>query len=68
MRTMLAGVIASVVAVVLPAVAQSRSEAGKELRIVGCVQWEKDYRRGFGDLPRIKMTAWVPVTESCATP
>ena len=127
MRVVLLVVVASIVATASPASAQARSDRGKEVRIVGCVQWEKDYfkrrrigddnefvltmvkpdasrkasafsitgdrekelgRRigqqievigviedegkpngdGFGDLPRIKMTAWVPVKESCSDP
>ena len=35
----------SIVAAAVPAFAQVGSERGKEVRIVGCVQWEKDYRR-----------------------
>jgi hypothetical protein len=125
MRTILAAVIVSIVAAALPAFAQADSERGKEVRIVGCVQWEKDFFKKSrigddnefvltmvkpdatrkataysitgdrekelgrrigqqievigivedegkrdadrsGDLPRIKMTAWVPVKESCA--
>jgi hypothetical protein len=135
MRTILAAVIGSLFAAALPAFAEAGSDTGKEIRIVGCVQWEKDYRkerhegRGgalgtgigvgnefvltmvkpegtrnstaysitgdrekelgrrigqqievigvvedegraegdrFGDVPRIKMTAWVPVKDSCA--
>jgi hypothetical protein len=124
MRTILAAVIGSMVAAALPAFAQVGSDTGKEVRIVGCVQWEKDYRKGtgigvgnefvltmvkpdatrkataysitgdrekelgrrigqqievigivedegkpeadrFGDLPRIKMTAWVPIKDFC---
>jgi hypothetical protein len=134
MRTVLAAVIASIVAAALPVFAQSDSDKGKEVRIVGCVQWEKEYRRArhegsggalgtgvgvgnefvltmvkpgatrkataysitgdrekelgrrigqqievigviedegkpdadrFGDLPRIRMAAWVPIKDSC---
>ena len=134
MRTVVAAIIGSIVAAALPVFAQSGSDAGKEIRIVGCVQWETDYRRArndgrggalgtgigagnefvltmvkpegtrkataysitgdrekelgrrigqqievigvienegksegdrFTDLPRIKMTGWVPVKESC---
>ena len=124
MRTILAAVIATIVAAPLPAFAEAGSETGKEVRIVGCVQWEKDYLKKsrigddnefvltmvkpdatrkasaysitgdrekelgrrigqqievigviedegkpeanrFSDLPRIKMTAWVPVKDSC---
>jgi hypothetical protein len=124
MRTILIAVIGSIFAAPLPAFAQARSDTGKEVRIVGCVQWERDYRKEsrivggnefvltmvkpdatrkatvysitgdrekelgrrigqqievigivedegkpeadrFGDLPRIKMTAWVPVKDSC---
>ena len=118
----------------LPLSAQPSKSADKEIRIVGCVQWEKDYRRArnegaggalgtgigvgnefvltmvkpegsrkataysitgdrekelgrrigqqievigvledegkadserFGDLPRIRMTGWVPIRDSC---
>jgi len=135
MRIVLVVVIASVVAAALPAFAQAGSDNGKEVRIVGCVQWEKEYRRlrhegpggalgsgigvgnefvlamvkpdatrkataysitgdrekelgrrigqrievigvvedegkadadRFGDLPRIRMKAWVPIKDSCA--
>ena len=131
MRTLLAAVIGTIVAASVPAFAAG-VDADKEVRILGCVQWEKDYRRDrhegnggafgtgvgnefvvtmvkpdatrkataysitgdrekelgrrigqqievigviedegkpettrFGDLPRIKMTAWVPVKDSC---
>ena len=124
MRTILAAVIATIFAAALPAFAEADSDTGKEVRIVGCVQWEKDYLKKsrigddnefvltmvkpeatrkataysitgdrekelgrrigqevevigvledegkpeanrFSDLPRIKMTAWVPVKDSC---
>ena len=124
MRTILAAVIATIFAAALPAFAEADSDTGKEVRIVGCVQWEKDYLKRsrigddnefvltmvkpdatrkataysitgdrekelgrrigqevevigvledegkpeanrFSDLPRIKMTAWVPVKDSC---
>jgi len=124
MRTILAAVIATLFAAALPAFAEADSDTGKEVRIVGCVQWEKDYLKRsrigddnefvltmvkpeatrkataysitgdrekelgrrigqevevigvledegkpeanrFSDLPRIKMTAWVPVKDSC---
>lgn len=124
MRTILAAVVATIFAAALPPLAAAGDDAGKEVRVVGCVQWEKDYfkrsrigddnefvltmvkpaatrkataysitgdrekelgrRIGqqvevigiiedegkpdanrFGDLPRIKMTAWLPVKESC---
>jgi hypothetical protein len=137
MRTLVATVVVLIAAAALPAFAQSGSDTGKEIRLVGCVQWEKDYRRArhegrggalgtgigvgnefvltmvkpegtrkataysitgdrekelgrrigqeievigviedegksegdrFSDLPRIKMTAWVPVKDSCAYP
>ncbi len=124
----------SLLGAALPALGQSAGDLGKEVRILGCVQWEKDYRkernegRGgalgtglgvgnefvltmvkpeggrkptaysitgdrekelgrrigqqievigvvedagkadaerFGDLPRIRMTAWVPIKDSC---
>jgi hypothetical protein len=119
-----AAVVASIVAAALPAFAQVDGDRGKEVRIVGCVQWERDVvkksrigdnnefvltmvkpdatrkataysitgdrekelgrRIGqqvevigiveeegkpnadrVGDLPRIKMTAWIPVKDSC---
>jgi hypothetical protein len=124
MRTRVAAVVASIVAAALPAFAQADGDRGKEVRIVGCVQWERDFvkksrigddnefvltmvkpdatrkataysitgdrekelgrRIGqqvevigiveeegkpnadrVGDLPRIKMTAWIPVKDSC---
>jgi len=127
MRTTLAAVIATFVAAALPVFAEPGADTGKEVRIVGCVQWEKDYfkksrigddnefvltmvkpdamrkatvysitgdrekelarrigqqievigfiedegkpdGKGFGDLPRIKMTVWVPVKDSCSAP
>jgi hypothetical protein len=123
MRTILAAVIATMFATGLPAFAAA-SESGKEVRVVGCVQWEKDYLKKswigddnefvltmvkpdatrkataysitgdrekelgrrigqqvevigiiedegkpeanrVADVPRIKMTAWVPVKDSC---
>jgi hypothetical protein len=125
MRTTLAALIATIFAAAMPAYTEAGSDAGREVRIVGCVQWEKDYLKKsrigddnefvltmvkpeatrkataysitgdrekelgrrigqqievigviedqgkpdanrFGDLPRIKMTAWVPVKDSCA--
>ena len=135
MRTILAAVIATMLVAAVPVFTEARADNGKEIRIVGCVQWEKDYRRQrhegnggalgtgigvgnefvltmvkpdatrkataysitgdrekelgrrigqqievigiiedegkpeanrFSDLPRIKMTAWVPVKDSCA--
>lgn len=48
MRTILAAVLGSIVAAALPAFAQADSERGKEVRIVGCVQWEKDYFKKVG--------------------
>jgi hypothetical protein len=124
MRTILAAVIATIFAAALPAFAAAGDETGKEVRIVGCVQWEKDYLKKsrigddnefvlmmvkpdatrkataysitgdrekelgrrigqqmevigiiadegkpeanrFRDLPRIKMTAWVPLKDFC---
>ena len=131
MRIITHALVVSLCGGVLPAVAQSNDE----VRITGCVQWEKDYRRDrnegrggalgtgigvgnefvlskvkpeggrhataysitgdrekelgrrigqqivvigviedegkrdserFGDLPRIRMTAWVPVKDACA--
>jgi len=125
MRTILAAVIATMLAAAPPVFTEARADNDKEVRIVGCVQWEKDYfkksrigddnefvltmikpdatrkataysitgdrekelgrRIGqrvevigiiedegkpeadrFSDLPRIKMSAWVPVKDSCA--
>ena len=134
MRSIAVSLVVSMIGGVLPAFAQSPRDTEKEVRIVGCIQWEKDYRkernegRGgaigtgigvgnefvltmvkpegarkanaysitgdrekelgrrigqqievigiledagkadserFGDLPRIKMTAWVPIKDSC---
>jgi hypothetical protein len=134
MRTIVAALIATIFAAALPVIAEARSDHGNEVRILGCVQWERDYRRvrhegnggalgtgigvgnefvltmvkpdatrkataysitgdrekelsrrigqqvevigviedegkpdanRFSDLPRIKMTAWVPVKDSC---
>jgi hypothetical protein len=120
MRTILAGVITSIFAAALPVFAQAGGDKGNEIRIVGCVQWEKDYLKksrigddnefvltmvkpdstrkataysitgdrekelgrrigqqievigivedegkSDADMPRIKMTAWVPVKDSC---
>ena len=131
MRIIMLALVASLCGAVLPALAQSPKD---EVRVTGCVQWEKEYRhdrnegRGgalgtgvgvgnefvltrvkpeggrkataysitgdrekelgrrigqqiqvigiienegkpdserFGDLPRIKMTAWVPVKDTC---
>lgn len=135
MRTIAFPLVVSLLGAALPAFAQSSRDAGKEIRITGCVQWEKDYRKEreeghggalgtgigvgneyvltmvkpeggrkasaysitgdrekelgrrlgqqvevigvvedegkpaserFGDLPRIRMTAWVPVKDTCA--
>lgn len=124
MRTILASVIATLFVAAPPAFAVADGDTGKEVRIVGCVQWEKDFLKKrrigddneyvltmvkpdaarkataysitgdrekelgrrigqqievigiiedegkpeatrFSDLPRIKMTAWVPVKDSC---
>ena len=125
MRSVVFALSLSLLASILPAFAQSGGAAGKEIRIVGCVQWGKQYRKDgtgigvgnefvltmvkpeggrkasaysitgdrekelgrrigqqvevigiieeegkpdadrFGDLPRINMTAWVPVKDSC---
>ena len=43
MRTIVAAVIATIVAAPLPVSTNARADNGKEIRIVGCVQWEKDY-------------------------
>ena len=135
MRGVLTLVVVSLVGVASPLFAQSAKAADREVRIVGCVQWEKNYRRDrsegrggalgtgigvgneyvltmvkpqgarkataysitgdrekelgrrvgqqievigvvedegkagsdrFSDLPRINMTAWVPVKDSCS--
>ena len=137
MRTIAFSLVVSLFGGALPAFAQEPRDAARETRIVGCVQWEKDYRkersegRGgalgtglgvgnefvltmvkpegaskataysitgdrekelgrrigqqievigvledagksdaerFGDLPRIRMTAWVPIKDSCPAP
>ena len=134
MRSIAVSLVVLMIGGVLPAFAQSPRDPEKEVRIVGCIQWEKDYRkernegRGgaigtgigvgnefvltmvkpegarkanaysitgdrekelgrrigqqievigiledagkadserFGDLPRIKMTGWVPIKDSC---
>ena len=134
MRSIAVPLVVSLLGAAAPALAQSAADAAREVRIVGCVQWEKEYRkernegRGgalgtglgvgnefvlamvkpeasrkataysitgdrekelgrrigqqievigviedegrpdaerFGDLPRIKMTAWVPIKDSC---
>ena len=112
MRTIALPVFVSLLVFSWPVLAQSTGDANKEVRIVGCVQWEKatarkddeyvltkvhpegarkatTYRitgdrakelgRRLGqqvevigtveeddkDVPRIKMTAWVPVKDSC---
>lgn len=112
MRTIPIRVFVSLLALSWPALAQSVPDANKEVRIVGCVQWEKatarkddeyvltkvhpegarkatTYRiagdrakelgRRLGqqvevigmveeadkDVPRIQMTAWVPLKDSC---
>ena len=134
MRLIAMSLAMSALIVAAPALAQSRSDTN-EVRITGCVQWEKEYRRArsegrggalgtgigagnefvltmvkpdgsrkstaysitgdrekelgrrigqqievigiiedegkpksdeFGDLPRIRMTAWVPLKDSCS--
>src|SRR5258706_5883083 len=134
MRSIAVSLVVSLLGAVAPALAQSASDAAREVRISGCVQWEKDYRKErsegrvgalgtgagvgnefvltmvkpeggrkataysvtgdrekelgrrigqqveiigviedegkpdserVGDLPRIRMTAWVPVKDSC---
>jgi len=133
-KIIILAVVVSLLGAALPLLAQPPKDTDKEIRITGCVQWEKDYRqqrnegRGgafgtgagvgnefvltmikpdggrkataysitgdrekelgrrigqqievigtiedegkpdserFGDLPRIKMTAWVPVKDFC---
>ena len=42
---------------------------GQEVEIIGVVEDEgKSGGEQFGDLPRIKMTAWVPLKDSCPSP
>jgi hypothetical protein len=116
MRMIAIPLVVSMLGGVVPALAQASKDAGKEVRLDGCVQWEKDYKKaGAGDhlvltmvkpegerkattysitgdrekelgrrigqqvevigvvedeskpdeLPRIKMTAWVPLKDSC---
>jgi hypothetical protein len=121
MRTIAISLVVSMLGAAVPVFAQASRESGKEVRIAGCVQWEKDYKKAgagnhlvltmvkpesdrkavaysitgdrekelarrvgqevevigviedegkpgserFGDLPRIKMTAWVPLKDSC---
>jgi len=121
MRTIAISLVVSMLGAAVPVFAQASKEPGKEVRIAGCVQWEKDYKKAgtgnhlaltmvkpegekkavaysitgdrekelarrvgqqvevigviedegkpgserFGDLPRIKMTAWVPLKDSC---
>jgi len=136
MRSIAISLVVSLLGAVAPALAQSAGDAAREVRISGCVQWEKDYRKersegrggalgtGLGvgnefvltmvkpegarkataysitgdrekelgrrigqqievigviedegkpdadrfvDLPRIKMTAWVPIKDSCSS-
>lgn len=133
MRLIVLALVASAITTAAPVLAQTKS-GDREVRVVGCVQWEKDYRRArnqghggvagtgigvgnefvltmvrpegsrrsttysitgdrekelgrrigqqievigtiedegkpegdeFGDLPRIRMTAWVPVKDFC---
>jgi len=134
MRIITLLVVVSLLGAALPLLAQPPKNADKEVRIVGCVQWEKDYRKArsegrggalgtgvgvgnefvltmvkpegvrkataysitgdrekelgrrigqqvevigviedegktdsehFGDLPRIRMTTWVPIKDFC---
>ena len=40
---------------------------GQQVQVIGLVEDEGKPDGGrFGDLPRIKMTAWVPVKDSCS--
>jgi hypothetical protein len=122
MRTLAVSLVVSMLGAAVPALAGVPKDAGKEIRIDGCLQWEKDYKKSgagdhlvltrvkpedarkavaysitgdrekelgrrvgqqievigvleeegkpnserAGDLPRIKMTAWVPLKDSCA--
>jgi hypothetical protein len=124
MRTIAVSLVVSALCVGAPLSAQASKAADKEIRIVGCVQWEKDSKKvgagnhlvltmvkpegerkaaaygitgdrekelgrrigqqvevigvvedeekpgseRVGDLPRIKMTAWVPLKDSCPAP
>ena len=45
MRSIAVSLVVSMLGGVLPALAQSPRDADKEVRIVGCVQWEKDSGR-----------------------
>ena len=50
MRTITLAFVVAIVGAALPLAAQSARSGGtevrdKEVRIVGCVQWEEDYRR-----------------------
>jgi hypothetical protein len=39
---------------------------GQQIEVIGVIEDEgKPDSERFGDLPRIKMTAWVPVKDSC---
>jgi hypothetical protein len=134
MRLVSPAFVVSILLSAVPVLAQGGKDAGKEVRIVGCVQWEQEYRKArsdgrggaigtgigvgnefvltmvkpegarkataysitgdrekelgrrigqqievigiiedegkpdsdrLGDLPRIRMTAWVPMKDSC---
>ena len=40
---------------------------GQRIEVIGVVEDEgKADADRFGDLPRIRMTAWVPIKDSCA--
>ena len=112
MRTIVFPLVVSLLGIVQPVFAQASSDANKEVRIVGCVQWEKERAKKddefvltmvkpegerkattYGitgdrvkelgrrvgqqvevigviedegkEVPRIKMTAWIPIKDSC---
>lgn len=136
MRALFTLAVVTIVGIAPPLLAQSAKTEGREVRLVGCVQWEKDYRRvrsegrggalgtgigvgneyvltmvkpdgarkataygltgdrekelgrrigqqievigviedegkagtdRFSDLPRINVTAWIPLKDSCST-
>src|SRR5437764_13486429 len=122
MRTLAFSLVVSMLGGAMPVLAQASKDAAKEIRIDGCIQWEKDSTKGGasshlvltmvkpdggrkataysitgdrekelgrrigqqvevigvvedegkpdgerpGDLPRIKMTAWLPLKDSCS--
>src|SRR4026209_575160 len=69
MRTILAVVVATIFAAALPPLAAAGDDAGKEVRVVGCVQWEKDYfkRSRIGDDNEFVLTMVKPDATRKAT-